>query len=74
MNTLKTTLLLSVLTGILVAVGGLVGGTGGAILFLVIAGVMNFVAYWFSDRLALRMAGAREIQENDDPHLYRMVR
>ena len=74
MNTLKTTLLLSVLTGILVAVGGLVGGTGGAILFLVIAGVMNFVAYWFSDRLALRMAGAREIQENDDPQLYRLVR
>ncbi|MCA9284259.1 MAG: zinc metalloprotease HtpX, partial [Phycisphaerales bacterium] len=45
-----------------------------AVLFLVIAGAMNFFAYWFSDRLALRMAGAREIQENDDPHLYRMVR
>lgn len=74
MNTLRTTFLLALLTGILVAVGGLVGGTGGAVLFLVIAGVMNFIAYWFSDRLALRMAGAREIQENDDPHLYRMVR
>jgi heat shock protein HtpX len=74
MNTLKTTFLLALLTGILVAVGGLVGGTGGAILFLIIAGVMNFIAYWFSDKLALRMAGARQISESDDPHLWAMVR
>jgi heat shock protein HtpX len=74
MNTLRTTFLLALLTGILVAVGGLVGGTSGALIFLIIAGVMNFAAYWFSDKLALRMAGAREISEHDDPHLYAMVR
>ncbi len=53
MNTLKTTVLLAALTGILVAVGGFVGGAGGAVVFLVIAGVMNFFAYWFSDKMAL---------------------
>jgi heat shock protein HtpX len=74
MNLVKTTLLLATLTGILVAIGGLVGGIGGAAIFLVIAGVMNFFAYWFSDKFALKMAGAREIQETDDPHLFNMVR
>jgi heat shock protein HtpX len=74
MNFIKTTVLLATLTGLLVAVGGLVGGTGGAMIFLIFAGVMNFTAYWFSDKFALRMAGAREIQESDDPHLFAMVR
>lgn len=74
MNTLRTTFLLALLTGLLVAVGYAVGGPGGSLIFLIIAGVMNFIAYWFSDRLALRMAGAREITEREDPHLYAMVR
>jgi heat shock protein HtpX len=74
MNTLRTTFLLALLTGLLVAVGYAIGGPGGSVIFLVIAGVMNFIAYWFSDRLALRMAGARRITENDDPHLFAMVR
>jgi heat shock protein HtpX len=74
MNFLKTTVLLATLTGILVAVGGLVGGTGGAVLFLILAGVMNFFAYWFSDKMALKMAGAKEISESDDPTLFRIVR
>ena len=74
MNMLKTTVLLALLTGILVAVGGLVGGTSGAILFLVFAGIMNFFAYWFSDKMALRMAGAQEIDESQDPGLFNMVR
>jgi len=74
MNFLKTTVLLATLTGLLVAVGGLIGGTGGAVIFLVFAGVMNFGAYWFSDKFALRMAGAREIAESDDPRLYSLVR
>jgi heat shock protein HtpX len=74
MNFLRTTVLLALLTGILVAIGGLVGGTGGAILFLILAGAMNFFAYWFSDKIALRMAGAHEIDESQDPQLYGMVR
>ncbi len=74
MNTLKTTALLAALTGILVGIGGLVGGTGGAILFLIIAGVMNFFAYWFSDKMALRMAGAHEVTEEQEPQLFAIVR
>jgi heat shock protein HtpX len=73
MNVIKTTLLLATLTGILVAVGGLVGGLGGAAVFLVIAGVMNFVAYWFSDKMALKMAGAHEVTEAQEPHLFSMI-
>ncbi len=74
MNFLKTTLLLATLTGLLVAIGGLIGGVGGALVFLILAGIMNFFAYWFSDKFALRMAGAREITEREDPHLFAMVR
>jgi heat shock protein HtpX len=74
MNTLRTTFLLALLTGLLVAVGYLIGGAGGAVIFLIIAGAMNFFAYWFSDKLALRMAGAHEITEEQDPHLFSMVR
>jgi len=74
MNTLKTTVLLASLTGLLVLVGQLVGGTSGALIFLIFAGIMNFVAYWFSDKVALSMAGAKEIDESQDPHLYALVR
>ncbi len=74
MNFFKTTLLLAVLTGILVAVGGLVGGTGGMVLFLVLAGAMNFFAFWFSDKMALRMAGAKEVSEAEAPRLHGMIR
>lgn len=74
MNFVKTTVLLATLTGLLVAIGGLVGGPSGLVLFLILAGVMNFVAYWFSDKMALAMAGAKEISESDDPHLFSMVR
>jgi heat shock protein HtpX len=74
MNFLKTTLLLATLTGILVAVGGLIGGLGGAIIFLIIAGAMNFFAYWFSDKMALKMAGAREVTDAQEPHLFSIVR
>lgn len=74
MNMMKTTLLLALLTGLLVAVGGLIGGAGGAVLFLILAGVMNFFAYWFSDKMALRMAGAHEVSEEQEPGLFAIVR
>ncbi len=66
-------MLLALLTALLVLVGGLVGGLGGAIIFLIIAGAMNFFAFWYSDRLALRMAGAKEVTEAEEPRLYAMV-
>jgi heat shock protein HtpX len=72
-NALRTAVLLGALTGLLVGLGYLIGGQSMAIMALVLAGVMNFVAYWFSDKLALRMAGAREISREEDPRLHAMV-
>ena len=73
MNMLKTTVLLAALTGLLVFVGYAIGGPGGAVIFLILAAVTNFFAYWFSDKFALKMAGAREVTEAEEPQLYAMV-
>lgn len=69
----KTAVLLGALTGLLVGLGYIIGGQSMAIMALVLAGVMNFVAYWFSDKLALRMAGAREVSASEQPRLHAMV-
>jgi heat shock protein HtpX len=75
--TAKTLLLMGVLTGLLAGLGYLfMGGWAGVIIFLVIAGAFNIFAYWKSDALALRMAGAREISPTDGPagaRLHRIV-
>jgi heat shock protein HtpX len=71
---LRTTILLATLTGILVAIGFAVGGPSTALMFLVIGALINFFAYWFSDRIALKMAGAQPVSEQDAPGLYRIVR
>jgi heat shock protein HtpX len=55
-------------------VGFLVGGQQGMIMAFVIAAVMNFFAYWFSDKMVLRIYRAREISESDHPRLYRIVK
>lgn len=74
MNQFKTFLLMALLTLLLVWVGDMVGGRQGAIFALVMAGVMNFGAYWFSDKIVLRMYGAREVSEAEAPGLHRIVR
>lgn len=72
--TAKTLLLMGVLTGLLGALGYLfLGGLTGLIFFVVIAAVFNLGAYWFSDKLALRMAGAREVTPEEAPRLHRIV-
>jgi heat shock protein HtpX len=73
-NTLKTTLLLGLMTGLLLLIGETVGGRGGLMVALVFAAVMNFGSYWFSDKLVLRMYGAQALAESDAPDLFRMVR
>lgn len=73
LNTLKTAVLLGALTALLVAVGGLLGGSYGMVLGFVIAVAMNFGSYWFSDHLALKMAGAREVSYQEAPELHDMV-
>jgi heat shock protein HtpX len=65
---------MSVLTGILAALGYFfLGGWLGVIIFLVIAGAFNIFAYWKSDALALRMAGAHEVTPEQAPRLHRIV-
>jgi heat shock protein HtpX len=71
---LRTTILLATLTGLLVAIGFAIGGPSTALVFLVIGALINLGSYWFSDRIALRMAGAKPVSENDAPALYRIVR
>jgi len=71
---IRTTLLLGGLTGLLVVIGALIGGPDTALIFLVVAAVMNLGVYWFSDRIALATARAKPISEQEAPRIYEMVR
>lgn len=73
MNMLKTTLLMAMLTGILIAIGGAVAGSTGALIMLVISLGMNFYAYWNSDSICLRAYNAQEITREEAPNLYELV-
>lgn len=72
-NNLKTVFLLVLLSGIFLAIGGLVGGQTGLIVALGFALAMNFFSFWFSDKLALKMTGAKEVTPDQEPELHRMV-
>jgi len=72
--TLRTTILLASLSGLLVAIGFLIGGGQTALLFLGIALLINFFSYFFSDKLALKMSGAKPIEESEAPRLYQIMR
>ncbi len=72
-NALKTTLLLGLLTGFLLFIGQYFGGQNGMVLALVIAGVMNFVSYFFSDKLALAMYRAQPVTREQLPRVYQIV-
>lgn len=74
MNGLKTMVLMVTLTLMLVFVGSLLGGRTGMTLALIMAFGMNFVSYWFSDKIVLKMYGAQQVTEGDAPELYGMVR
>jgi heat shock protein HtpX len=73
MQAMRVFLLMTGLTLLLVFLGGAVGGRSGAMLFFIIAAVMNFGMYWFSDRVVLRMYKAKIIDRADAPELYDMV-
>ena len=73
-NTLKTVFLITLMTVLLVFIGNLIGGRTGMIIALVFAVGMNFLSYWFSDKMVLKMYKAEEVNEASNPRLYRIVR
>jgi heat shock protein HtpX len=73
-NTVKTALLLGALTGLLMLVGGLIGGKGGVYIAFILAVILNFGSYWFSDKLVLKMYKAQEVSESSAPDLHAIVR
>jgi heat shock protein HtpX len=73
MNALKTTFLLGAMTGLLLAIGGLLGGRDGMTLALLLAGVMNFGAWFWSDKIVLRMYNAQPVGPSEAPELFAIV-
>jgi heat shock protein HtpX len=71
---LRTTILLATLSGLFVAIGFLIGGSSTALLFLFMAALLNMGSYFFSDKIALKMSGAKPISESEAPRLYQIVR
>ena len=69
----KTTFLLGLMTGLLTVIGGLVGGRHGVEAAFIIAAVLNFGSYWFSDRIVLATYGAKQLDAQSAPQLYSIV-
>jgi heat shock protein HtpX len=72
-NQIKTTMLLTVLTLLIVMAGRVIGGQGGMMIALVLAGGMNFFSYFYSDKMVLKMYRAQEVTRNEAPQLWDMV-
>mgnify|MGYP001220178107 CR=1 FL=1 len=72
-NTMKTGMLMAALTALFMVAGQAMGGQGGMAVALLMAVGMNFFAYWFSDKLALKMGGAREVEQSEAPMLHSLV-
>ncbi len=73
MNYFRTAILLAGLTALFMGVGYLIGGQSGALIALLVAAAMNFVAYWNADTLVLSMHGAQEVDARSAPELHQMV-
>ncbi len=72
-NIVKTSILMAALTALFMIAGQMMGGNGGMMFALVMALGMNFFAYWYSDKMALKMSGAREISISEAPELHEIV-
>lgn len=72
-NQIKTTILLAVMTAFILWIGQLLGGRQGMLVALILAAVMNFISYWYSDKLVLRMYHAQEAIPQQAPELYEIV-
>ncbi len=73
MNYFKTFLLMLVLTGLFIIVGSAIGGKTGAVYAFIFAALMNFFAYWFSDKIVLKMYGAHQVSQAEAPELHRIA-
>ena len=73
MNIMRTFILLAALTALFMGTGYMIGGTGGALIALIIAGAMNFVTYWKADKIVLSMHKAREVNARSSPDFYSIV-
>jgi heat shock protein HtpX len=73
-NWLKTSILMAGIVALFGVVGAALGGSSGMLIALLIAGAMNIYAYWFSDKVVLKMYDAQEVDEQSAPQFYRMVR
>jgi len=73
MNTMKTFLLMGLLTVLLVVIGRVIGGQGGMMIAFLFAVVMNFASYWWSDKMVLGMYHAQELTQTDNPALFQLI-
>ena len=73
MNNMKVFVLMAGLTGLVVAIGQVIGGSNGAVIALVLSAAMNLFMYWGSAKIVLRSYGARVVSPQDAPELYEMV-
>lgn len=73
MNGLKTTMLLATMTALFMALGYTLGGSGGALIALIVAAGMNLFTFWNADRIVLSMHGAREVDARSEPEFYSLV-
>ena len=73
MNMLKTTMLLAALTALFMALGYTLGGSGGAVISLLVAAGMNLFTYWNADKIVLKMHNAREVDSQSEPNFYGLV-
>ena len=74
MNILRTAMLLAFMTALFMAVGYLIGGSGGMMIAFLIAAGMNFFSYWNADKMVLKMHHAVEVDERNAPEYYGIVR
>ncbi|MCB1962402.1 MAG: zinc metalloprotease HtpX [Rhodocyclaceae bacterium] len=73
-NWIKTSILMAGIVALFGAVGALIGGQQGMLIALLVGGAMNVWAYWFSDKMVLKMYRAKEVDASSSPYLYNMVR
>jgi heat shock protein HtpX len=73
-NWLKTAILMAGIVALFGAIGAVIGGQQGMLVALVVGGALNFLAYWFSDRMVLSLYRAREVDATTAPHFYGMVK